>query len=88
MSVMCVGANKISTKSKNMILLHTVEDMKVRADGSALGQSTETLFINADYCEDILGVSFDKFTCASIVNNEILIDRNRKGYPQAITIVK
>lgn len=88
MSTMCVGANIINTEKKKMILLHTVTEMKMRVDGSALGQSTETLFIKADYCEDILGVSFDKFTCDSIVGKEIFVDRNRKGYPQAITIVQ
>lgn len=83
---MCIGANKIDGKEKKMLLLHTVEDMRKKEDGSAVGQSVEVIFINGDYCEDITGVKFIGVNPNDFVGKELHISRNRKGFVNAVEI--
>lgn len=82
-----IGANIINNAKKKMILLHTVSEQKSREDGSALGQSCETFFIFPDYCEDILGAAFEKVKLTDFVGHEVSVDRNRKGFLQALTVI-
>lgn len=82
--VKCIGCNVINTDKKQMVLIHTVSDMK--QSEKAVGKSVEVLFLKSDYCEDIFGIPFTAVNPQEFEGKEIFVSRNRKGYVDRIEI--
>ena len=84
--VMCIGCNVVNTEKKKLVLLHTVSEM--RQTDNSKGQSCETLFVNADYCEEITGLKFENVKPETYVGKELFVSRNRKGFVDSIEIIE
>lgn len=90
MIVKCVGASCFNRKKDGapMMALHCMAPMTPAANGTRLGMETQVNFVSLEHCEYIFGCSADQLKLEDLVDKDLDLGFNRRGYLDSVSVIQ